>query len=407
MARDLIFLSHCMPYPPDKGEKIRAWHLINHLARDFRVHLGCVVGHPADMAHIDAVRSVCASVAAFPIDSLRQRMRALLRARPGRPLMPDCYTSPALRRWVQRTVAEQTPALIYIYTVAMAPHALHLPARKLLDAVDIDSEKWREFATRARFPMRAIWAREGRNLLRYERAAAALCDAVFFVSDPEARRFAGLAPESGAKISAVENGVDLVRFSPGHSLASPYTGPGPHLVFTGHMDYWPNEDAVGWFATDILKRVRETVPAQFWIVGANPTQVVRGLAALPGVHVTGRVDDTRPYLAHADICVCPLRLARGIQNKVLEAMAMGRPVIASAAAFEGVRARAGQDLLVADDAAGFAAQVLAVLGGDHPTLAARARAVMAAHYAWANVLGKLDRFTLSGGGPGGGPDGAD
>ncbi len=393
MARDLIFLSHCMPYPPDKGEKIRAWNVLLHLARHHRVHLGCVVSNAADMAHLDAVRAVCADVAAFPIDPLWQRVRAVLHARPGRPLMPDCYTVPALRHWVDRTVAKENPDLIYIYTAAMALHALHVPRRKLLDAVDIDSEKWSEYAGTARFPMRAVWAREGRTLLAFERRAAAACDATFFVSEPEARRFAALAPESAGKISAIENGVDLERFSPSHLFADPFGTPGPHVVFTGHMDYWPNIDAVTWFATDILPIIRQRQPAEFWIVGAHPAAAVTALQSLPGVHVTGRVDDTRPYLAHAAAAICPLRIARGIQNKVLEAMAMGRPVVASTAAFEGVRARAGQDVLAAGNAADFAGAVSAILAGGHPALGARARQAMTKNYAWANVLSKLDAYT--------------
>jgi sugar transferase (PEP-CTERM/EpsH1 system associated) len=398
MKRDLVFLSHCMPYPPDKGEKIRAWNIIRHLARTHRVHLGCVVTTESDMAHLDTVRGVCASVGAFRIDPFKQRLRALLHARPGRPLMPDCYTSPALRRWVDRTVAEIDPALIMLYTVAMAPHALHLPHRKLLDAVDIDSEKWTEYATHARLPMRAVWAREGRTLLAYERRVAAACEATLFVSPQEAQRFALLAPELACRIDWVENGVELDRFSPTRDFASPFDTPGPHLVFTGHMDYWPNEDAVTWFAQDILPRIRETSLAQFWIVGANPTAKVLALASIPGVHVTGRVPDTRPYLAHAQAAICPLRLARGIQNKVLEAMAMGRPVIASHAAFEGVRAQPGQDLLVAGDAADFAAAVLAILAGAHAGLGEAARRAMKAKYAWDATLARLDaRIETAGG----------
>jgi len=386
MARDLVFLSHCMPYPPDKGEKIRAWNILQYLARHFHVHLGCVVPNPADMAHLPVLQDLCASVGAFRIDTGSQRLRALMRMRPGRPLMPDCYTSPALRRWVDATAARHDPSLIYIYTAAMAPHALHVPIRKWLDAVDIDSEKWAEYATTARFPMRAVWAREGRTLLAYERHVARNCAATFFVSQPEAARFAALAPESAATITFVENGVDLDRFSPACHLASPFPSPGPNLVFTGHMDYRPNVDAVTWFAQDILPRLAE--PAQFWIVGANPSAETRSLAALPGVHVTGRVADTRPYLAHADVCVCPLRIARGIQNKVLEAMAMGRPVVASRAAFQGVRAEAGRDLLVADDAAGFARAIgeAMVNAGE---LGANARRVMESAYAWDSVLAKL------------------
>ena len=390
MAKDLIFLSHCMPYPPDKGEKIRAWNILRHLARTHRVHLGCVVPVAADMAHVAVLRDICASVGAFPINPFRQKLRALAHARPGKPLMPDCYTSPALRRWVDRTVAATNAELLYIYTVAMAPHALHLPVRKLLDAVDIDSEKWAEYAQTAPFPGRLIWGREGRTLLTYEKCAAAACEATLFVSPAEAARFAALAPAVADRVDWVENGVDLERFSPLLAFASPFPGAGPHMVFTGHMDYWPNADAVTWFAQDILPRIRQNVPAEFWIVGANPTAAVQSLAARDGVHVTGRVADTRPFLAHADLCVCPLRIARGIQNKVLEAMAMGRPVLASAAAFEGVRAVPGRDLRVASDAAAFADTALAVLGGGHDDIGASARLAMVANYAWDATLAKLD-----------------
>ena len=390
--QDLIFLSHCMPYPPDKGEKIRAWNILLHLTRRYRVHLGCVVTNAADMAQLDPVRRVCASVGAFRIDPRRQRLFALAHARPGRPLMPDCYTSAALRRWVDEKAATLNPALIYIYTVAMAAHALHLPHRKMLDAVDIDSEKWRDYAGQSRGPMRLVWAREGRTLLGYERRVAEACRTTLFVSASEAARFVELAPEVAAKVDWVENGVDLERFAPGLGMPSPFAGPDPNLVFTGHMDYWPNADAVTWFANDILPRIRMTQPAQFWIVGANPTPAVRALAALPGVRVTGRVADTRPYIAHATVCVCPLRLARGIQNKLLEAMAMGRPVVASAAAFEGVRATAGRDLIVAEGAADFAGAVSRVLGGNAVEMGHAARLAMEARYAWPVTLARLDRI---------------
>jgi glycosyltransferase involved in cell wall biosynthesis len=162
------------------------------------------------------------------------------------------------------------------------------------------------------------------------------------------------------------------------------------LVFTGNMDYWPNADAVIWFARDIMPVLRRDVDGiQFWIVGANPGEAVKDLGALPGVHVTGRVEDVRPYVAHAAVIVCPLRIARGIQNKVLEGMAMGKAVIASGPAFEGVHAEAGRDLLVADGPAGFVAMVVAVLCGGHPELGARARAAMEAHYAWDATLAPL------------------
>ncbi len=392
--RDLIFLSHRIPWPLNKGEKIRGWHVVEHLARDYRIHLGCVVDDPADMAHVAKMRDICASVGAFPVDRRMQKLRALLRARPGRPLMPDFYFSAALQRWVDTAMARTRMDVVYIYSVAMAPYVIGIDhPRKILDATDIDSEKWAEYALDAKYPMRLVWAREGRNLLAYERACAAACHWTFFVSQPEADRFAELAPEVAGRVAALENGVDLQRFSPADSYVSPFSDPAPRVVFTGNMDYWPNADAAIWFAREVMPPLRARVPGvTFWAVGANPTAEVRALAELAGVFVTGRVEDVRPYVAHASVIVCPLRIARGIQNKVLEGMAMGRPVIASPGAFEGVRALAETELLVADGADAFVRRVCEVLEGAHPGLGAAARTAMERGYAWPEVLGKLDHY---------------
>ena len=390
----LLFLCHRIPYPPDKGEKIRGWHVLRHLAERYRVHVGCLVAEPGEMAHVETLAAICESVGAFHVGRLQRLRRAALAVRPGRPLMPGFYHDPRLARWVRQTLVRQTLArepveIVWIVSVAMAPYALHLDQRLILDAIDIDSEKWAAYATRAAWPMRAVWAREARTLLSYERHAAARVERTLFVSSEEARRFVELAPECAGRAAAVDNGVDLDRFSPGTAFADPFAAPA--LVFTGHMDYRPNEDAVQWFAHAVLPLVRARRAAvEFWIVGASPTPRVAALAGLTGVHVTGRVADVRPYLAHASVVVCPLRMARGIQNKVLEAMAMGRPVVATAAAFEGVRAMPGRDLLVMDEAAAWAAAIDAILAGAYPALGANARAAMERSYAWPAVLAKLD-----------------
>ena len=397
--QDLIFVSHRIPYPPDKGEKIRGLNLLKHLSKSYRIHLGCLTETPEDPGHLETLREWCTTAAGFPIDKRRQKITALLRARPGRPLMLDYYRHPGLQRWTDETVARTPGAISYIYSVAMMPYLerVHRPGqpapgrRAILDAQDIDSEKWTTYAQSAAFPMRHVWSREGRTLLAYERHAARSCEATLFVSPQEAARFAELAPESAARTHAVENGVDLDRFSPTLDLPTPYTTPGPHLVFTGNMDYWPNADAVAWFATDVMPRLRAARPTlEFHIVGANPGPATLKLATLPGIHVTGRVPDVRPFVAHADACVAPLRIARGIQNKVLEAMAMARPVVASPQAFEGVRATAGQDLLVADGAEPTAAAILSVLDGHHPGLAQAGRRAVEAGYAWSATLARLD-----------------
>ncbi len=350
--RDLMFIAHRIPYPPDKGEKIRGLNLLKHLSQSYRIHLGCLVDDPADMRHLPILREWCVDVAGFLIDKRRQKLKALANIRPGRPLMLDYYYHPGLQRWVHDSLARQHMDVIYIFSVAMAAYVENLRRPGLiLDAQDIDSEKWASYASQARWPMRAVWSREGRTLLNYERQAAMRCGHTLFVSQQECDRFIELAPEAANRVHAVEMGVDLDRFSPGQALQTPFETDGPHLVFTGNMDYWPNADAVQWFVADVFPLLRRRYPTvMFHIVGANPGRDVARLADTPGVRVTGRVPDTRPFIAHADACVVPLRIARGIQNKVLEAMAMGRPVVASPQAFEGVRATLGQDLLVADGA---------------------------------------------------------
>ncbi len=260
--------------------------------------------------------------------------------------------------------------------------------RRVLDMADVDSEKWREYAAISGFPARLVWAREARTLLAFERRAAATFEATLFVTEPEVARFIELAPESRERVGWMFMGVDLDSFAPG-DFPDPYEPGGPVFVFTGTMDYRPNIDAVGWFAREVMPRLRESgLAARFAIVGSNPTPAVRALQAAD-ILVTGRVPDVRPYVAHAVAAVAPLLIGRGIQNKVLEAMAMGRPVVASPQAFLGVCARPGQDLLVADGAEAFADRLVEVAAGGHPGLGASARAAIVATYAWPQVLSGL------------------
>ena len=390
--RTLLFISHRIPYPPDRGEKIRGWNLIQHLGEIYRLHLGCLIDDPADWQHVPRLRALCEDFAAFGIDKRWQKLRALLRFRPGRPLMLDYYHHPGLRRWARETLARERIDIVYIYSTAMAPYVLHAEGpRRILDMQDIDSEKWTRYAAQSRWPMRAVWAREGRTLLAYERTAAMACERTLFVSEQECRRFGELVPEARGRIDWLEQGVDLERFSPAAALDNPYpdagAAPGVHRQH-------------GLLAE---RRCRGVFRARGDAVAARPRSgaAVRhrrrqsrargaALAALPGVQVTGRVPDVRPYVAHAAVSVAPLRLARGIQNKVLEAMALGRPVVASPQAFEGVRAEAGRDLLVGDGAAAIARLVGEVLDGAHPGLGAAGRLAVERGYAWSATLARLD-----------------
>ena len=225
--QELLFLAHRFPYPPDKGEKIRSWNMIRHLAKTWRVHLGCLSVDGEDTRHLDAGRAVCAEVASFPVSPRAQKLRALARLRPGRPLMLDYYGHAGLHAWVKRMLAARPIALGFACSTPMAQYLDDAGLPWVLDMVDVDSEKFAAYAAEGRFPMRHVWAREARTLLAYEEQAVRRANLSLLVSEAECRRFAALAPRTDGRVFAVQNGVDLDYFHPGHAFARPWQGDAP------------------------------------------------------------------------------------------------------------------------------------------------------------------------------------
>jgi sugar transferase (PEP-CTERM/EpsH1 system associated) len=389
---DLLFLCHRLPYPPDKGEKIRAWHILKHLARTHRVHLGALADDPMDDAHMGELHRHCFRVGCFPVRRSLQKLRALAALPGGGPLTRAFFYNRALARWVKETLGRYPVDRVYVFCSSMASYAVDRSAAiRVLDLVDVDSEKWRAYASRHYWPIAAIYRREAKTLLALERRSALDFDRTLFVSEAEMRHFTALAPESQGRVGWLENGVDLEHFCPTLSFVSPYSGSGTNIAFVGRMDYWPNIDAVLWFAEEIMPLLRRVhLGVRFHIVGASPTRSVLRLRKTPGIEVTGAVADVRPFLAHADLAVAPLRVARGLQNKVLEAMAMARPVVVTAAALEGLRAVPGRDLLLGTTAEEMASRISAILEGRHPELGAAARVVVERHHDWSENLRRLD-----------------
>ncbi|MDE0963726.1 MAG: TIGR03087 family PEP-CTERM/XrtA system glycosyltransferase, partial [Candidatus Latescibacteria bacterium] len=283
---------------------------------------------------------------------------------------------------------------VVAYSAQMAHFVPALPSgvRFLMDFVDFDSAKYAAYGAQGSGPMGWVNRREGRVLLDFERRVAARADICTFVSEAEAALFraaSGLGPD---RIVPLENGVALDYFDPAAPFPPVDHGDGPLLVFTGQMDYRPNVEAVDSFARQTLPAIRAVHPtARFAIVGRNPSKAVEALAARTGVIVTGGVPDVRGWLAAADIVVAPLRIARGIQNKVLEAMAMARPVVASPQAAEGIDAQDERHFLIAANPAEEAAKINALLAD--PARAAQAglaaRARMEARYRWSATLADL------------------
>jgi sugar transferase (PEP-CTERM/EpsH1 system associated) len=392
----LLFLTHRIPYPPNKGDKIRSYHLLKHLAQRYHVHLGTFIDDPDDWQYVDKVKSMCAQTHFAHLHPRAAKVRSLAALISDRPLSLNYYQEAGLQAWVNKTLKEQAISRILVFSSAMAQFVMHEKSkRRVIDFVDIDSDKWRQYADNKVWPMSWLYRREGRQLLRYEREVAREFGASLFVSDAEARLFKQLAPESERKVGFFNNGVDTDYFSPRSDYVNPYPASEAAIVFTGAMDYWPNVDAVQWFARDVFPVVLTDNPAaRFYIVGSRPSAEVQVLASLTGVHVTGTVPDVRPYLAHARVAVAPLRIARGVQNKVLEAMAMAKPVVVSGPALEGITAEPGHDLLLAGDAPQFAAAVSSILNdGDTEARVAigeNARAKVIACYGWAGNLARVD-----------------
>lgn len=391
---DILMLAHRIPYPPDKGDKIRSFHLLRRLARDYRVHLGAFIDDRSDLVHVDKLSALCADTCLIGITPWRARLHSATGLLTGEALTLPYYRHRRLRAWVRQVQRRHRLHAVVCFSGAMAQYLrdVHDGPRRIVDFVDVDSDKWRQYSDTRHGPMAWLYRREARTLLAYERAVAVTADASIFVSPNEVALFQQLAPEAGARLVAIENGVDTDYFDPRGDYANPYPMPGPVLVFTGAMDYWANIDAVNWFAREVLPGLRRRLPEVcFAIVGARPDGEVQRLAQLPGVVVTGAVPDVRPYLAHARLAVAPLRIARGIQNKVLEALAMGRPLLATPAALAGVELGADLPVWRAETAADMIEAACAALDATSASPdGLRARDWVAARYGWET---HLDRYT--------------
>ena len=393
MTGEILFLCHRMPFPPDRGDKIRSYNLLQRLTEIAPVHVGCFADDDRDMGFADDMAQISASQRVLRRD--RSRIVAGLTGLARRqPLLVSLFDNPALHKWVARTLAERPIRVVVAYSAQMAHFVPTLPTgvRFLMDFVDFDSAKYAAYGTQGSGPMAWINRREGRMLLNFERQVAARADISAFVSEAEAALFRTASTLGPDRIVAIENGVALDYFDPAADFPAVDHGDGPLLVFTGQMDYRPNVEAVDSFAHHILPAIRTVhSDARFAIVGRNPTKAVTALSDLPGVIVTGGVPDVRGWLAAADVVVAPLRIARGIQNKVLEAMAMARPVVASPQAAEGIDATNERDFCVAANPAEEAAKVIALLAdpAHAARLGAAARTRMEARYRWSATLARL------------------
>jgi sugar transferase (PEP-CTERM/EpsH1 system associated) len=381
---DILFLSHCVPNPPDKGEKIRAWHELNALTAKHRVHLACFAKNAEEVAKAHELKDRCASVFAERLSPYLAVAGAAFRFAAGGSIGTDFYRSDKMRAHIEslRTLPLDVTLAYSSAVVQFAPADVPF----WIDMVDVDSEKWLDYAER-RWPG-ALYKIEGNRLRALEAAYARRAECVFLTTPRERDLLRRIAP--GARVESYINGVDFEYFNPAVYPAASGLENRRYVVFVGQMDYFPNVDACRWFADPIFAQLRARCPGlEFLIVGRNPARVVQRLAAKPGITVTGGVADVRPYLSHALAMVAPLRIARGVQNKVLEALAMGKRVLASPAVASTFGATLPDGVSICESSADYARQLEGIIDqpGCEPFIRERARA----NFSWQTNLRPLLR----------------
>jgi len=388
---NILFLTQRVPYPPNKGDKLRAFYEIKFLSKRHSIDLLCLADDERDLLHKEALLRFCQSVDIVPHSVLSANVRAILGLASSKPLTQPFFYNPQLQAFVRRKLAQQRYDLIFVYCSSMAQYVERVDTiPKVIDFVDVDSEKWAQYAQVASFPKNLVYRLESQRLRKYEQRLASTFQHGFLVSQQEVDDFQRVVCPCDL-LTALSNGVDLERFTPSSEPYNPSS-----LIFTGAMDYFANVETALYFAREIFPCIQQEIPeAAFSIVGSKPAEELRRLAEQnPHIIVTGFVEQVQPYFQKAAVFVAPMRIARGIQNKILEAMAMGVPVVTTSLGFEGIPATPGEDILVEDQPEQFARQVIRLMTepAAREMVAARARKVIETAFDWDTNLARLEHI---------------
>jgi sugar transferase (PEP-CTERM/EpsH1 system associated) len=393
MTRKILFLCHRLPYPPNKGDKIRSHALLQHLASRGEVSLACFIDEEEDFKYLDTVRDLAHGDCYFErLSPLVKKWRSLRALVTGQAITAACFGSVRLQNWVDGMIRDNTFDDVVVFGSAMAPYLLKscFPKHRVMfDMVDVDSDKWSQYAASSHGLIGWVYRREARILQRLECDAAAAFGMTLLVSPFEVETFRQIAPVSAAKIASLTNGVDLTA----HATAgiNPFSAGQHAIVMTGRMDYRPNYEGAQWFANQIMPLILKTLPdAKVYFVGACPP---RSLQKMANAHVvvTGSVPDIKPYIRFADAVIAPLQIARGVQNKVLEALAMTKPVIATRESTRSLAVENGKQLWIANHPAHFAEAVISTLKtSGQSSVAATGRRYVEQHHDWRQILADFD-----------------
>lgn len=383
----ILFICHRFPYPPARGGKIRPFNIIRHLSTRGEVTVASLVRSAEERRAGEGLAQYCRQIIVRQIGPLAAGWRMVIRLPTATPSSFGYFWSSLLAADIRRELNRRRYDLIFVHCSSVARYVEDAKAAlKILDFGDMDSEKWAMYSGQRRFPLSVGFWLEAIKLRREERRLAAVFDLCTCTTPAEFESLRALG--SARQTGWFPNGVDTDYFRPADR---PYD---PDLVcFSGRMDYFPNQQAVQRFCAQILPKIRRQRPeTKFLIIGAEPPAAIRRLARQPGVTVTGTVPDVRPYVQSAAISVAPLLVARGTQNKILESMAMGVPVVCSPLAARGVDAVPGEHVLTAQNDDEFVETVLELLRDParRAALAVRARQRILSHHRWEYSMARLD-----------------
>lgn len=401
MAR-ILFLAHRIPYPPNKGDKIRSWNFLNHLRKSHDVHLAFFIDNKDDKKYLDFLSERCASIMYAYAAPLYQKLVSLRAFFTGKSLTESAYPSRKIRRQVNHLINTQNIDLIFVYSAApfawLPSNITNIPI--IADLVDVDSAKWAAYAEKSNFLMKWIYKREAETLEAFENVIAQQCHSTLLVSSDEAALFRnklGNKRTPNDKIIGIPNGVNCEVFKPSVLRETRDANRECKLVFTGAMDYAPNVEAVLWFVDNVLHELSaKKLVVELVIAGGPIAPRVKELSQRNNITVLGRVPDMAAIIETADIIIAPLQTARGIQNKVLEGMAMAKPVIATSAANEGINANDGEAIIIANSPEAFARKIEMLINEPERAklIGARAREYVKKEFSWPNAFQLLDNIII-------------
>jgi len=395
--KKILYLCHRIPYPPNKGDKIRSFNEIKYLSKRYTIDLITLADDPDDLKYVTELKKICRRVRIFQLKPGIAKIKGVFSLLSGRSISEGYFYKKGFQTVFDRWTASEhydavicfsSPMAEYIFRSRKSPEPI--PLNLIMDFCDLDSDKWLQYSKTTVFPANLIFRTEASRLLKFEKKVNQAFDRSIFVSHKEAELFHDYFP-GAENINVIPNGVDHEFFNPAQTETTKVF-PCPMIMFSGAMDYYANIDGVTWFAENILPEIKKKIPEiVFYIVGSHPAPAVKALEKDPSIRVTGFVDDIREYYKAADLCVIPLRIARGVQNKVLEAMSMKKAVVVTSQAVQGISIEDHRVAEIEDEPDKFVRKVIQLLGDKEScrSLGQNARNFVLDHYDWDVCLKKI------------------